>query len=104
MVNLGEKNEYYSISWSIGRKRSYTDRSGQGIGDMDWRERGSGAMRVYLMGPRILAKNSYIWCYDTSYTDIMGNRYNRSLSKGTYYLKVVKENAATSGMYVVSWR
>ena len=65
---------------------------------------GSGAMRVYLMGPRILAKNSYIWCYDTSYTDIMGNRYNRSLSKGTYYLKVVKENAATSGMYVVSWR
>lgn len=65
---------------------------------------GSGPIWVYLMGPGIRTKDSYIWSYDTTYTDTMGNKYERSLEPGTYYLKVVRKKASVSGMYSIKWK
>ena len=65
---------------------------------------GTGAMWIYLIGPGIRTKDSYMWSYDTTYTDWMGDKYERSLEPGTYYLKVVRKKPSVSGMYSIKWK
>ena len=56
------------------------------------------------MGPGIRTKDSYMWSYDTTYTDWMGDKYEHSLEPGTYYLKVVRKKPSVSGMYSIKWK
>ncbi len=62
----------------------------------------TGAMWIHLIEPGIRTKDSYMWSYDTTYTDWMGDKYEHSLEPETYYLKVVRPSV--SGMYSIKWK